>query len=81
MLRAPRRRRAARRRRRPRRRRTPARSIERWGGARARPCSIERRRVLPVTGRQRGAFLFHGSRLRTSRGRTFDRRLFQSCHV
>ena len=46
-----------------------------------RPCSIERRRVLPVTGRQRGAFLFHEPRLRALRGRTFDRRLFQSCHV
>ncbi|ESS41381.1 hypothetical protein P355_5143 [Burkholderia cenocepacia KC-01] len=50
------------------------------GGVRARP-AVSRDAASPVIGRPRGAFLFHGSRLRTSRGRTFDRRLFQSCHV
>ncbi|OXI48898.1 hypothetical protein CFB84_08390 [Burkholderia aenigmatica] len=66
---------------RPRRRLAPARSIERSGRAPSARPAVSRDAASPVIGRQRGAFLFHGSRLRASRGRTFDRRLFQSCHV
>ncbi|EED99726.1 hypothetical protein BURMUCF1_1410 [Burkholderia multivorans ATCC BAA-247] len=43
--------------------------------------AVSKDAASPVTCRPRGAFLFHGSRLRASCGRTFDRRLFQSCHV
>ncbi|WJN78095.1 hypothetical protein OH687_14790 [Burkholderia anthina] len=46
----------------------------------ARP-AVSKDAALSAIGRPRGAFLFHGSRLRESRGRLFDRRLFQSCHV
>ncbi|AYZ98605.1 hypothetical protein DB771_28865 [Burkholderia sp. AU29985] len=72
------RRRAARQRSRSRRKRALARSIERARGACA---AVSTDAAQPVIARLRGAFLFHDSRLRTSRGRMFDRRLFQSCHV